>query len=128
MKKDIKKIFLDTICEYGLLKEGEKILVGCSGGQDSVTLLLLLHSIKDKFKLKLFVCHLNHGLRKEATKEEIFVSELSKKLNLPFFSKKVNVKDFYRSDSLEQTARFVRYNFFKELSSNILFFRPSSKS
>ncbi len=117
--RDLKKVFLATIQEYNLLKKREKILVGCSGGQDSVTLLLLLTSIKEEFNLKIFVCHLNHMLRKESDTEEKFVSDLSKKLNLPFFFKKVNVKDFHASDSLEQTARLVRYSFFKELSKKL---------
>lgn len=60
------------------------VIIACSGGQDSVTLLLLFNLLKKSFNLNIVVGHIHHGLRKESDDEEIFVKELAEKLNVTF--------------------------------------------
>ena len=100
-----------------LIEKGDRIVVGVSGGPDSLCLLSLLNSLKDKYELRLIVVHINHSLRKEADFEENYVKEIATKLNLNFFSKKVdiNMLSKERKCSTEEVARNVRYEFFREV-------------
>lgn len=69
-----------------LFSPGDKIVVGVSGGADSVCLLHLLKAWQREWKLSLYVVHIHHGIRgKEADSDAAFVEELSKQLSLPFF-------------------------------------------
>jgi len=108
----LDEIFLSTIQEYALVKKKDRIILGVSGGPDSVCLLYQFHSLVKDYKLQLLCAHLNHGLRKESDEEEKFVQELCKKLAIRCISEKKDVKAFYSGDSLEQTARKVRFDFF----------------
>lgn len=94
-----------------MIKRGDKVLVGVSGGPDSVALLLILNQLKKKLGIKIFVAHLNHGLRAEAKREELFVRKLSAKLALLVLAKRTKIK---RAGSLEEDARRVRYDFFQQ--------------
>lgn len=110
--KEMLKTFLTTIKKYNLLKKKDKVLVGVSGGADSLCLLHLLCALRDEFKLKIYSAHFNHCLRQEADSEQEFVEDISKKLNVKCFSEKKKVKNFFKGDSLEQVARHLRYDFF----------------
>jgi len=100
----------------GLLKRGEKVLVACSGGPDSVALLRLLSVLAEPLKLRLGVLHYDHGLRGRASRSDLgFVRRLAKTLKLPFyFSTAVNLRQRAKAkrQSLEEAAREERYAFF----------------
>lgn len=110
-KPSIENQFLKTSSRLDLINNHDQILVGVSGGPDSVCLLYLLNSIKKKFNLCLHIAHLDHGLRKDSNEDRLFIEKLAKKLNLPCTSEKIPVKKINQK-SLEETAREVRYNFF----------------
>ena len=58
---------LKTILKYNMIAPGDTVIVGLSGGADSVALLLSLISLKDKLKInKICACHINHNLRDTA--------------------------------------------------------------
>jgi tRNA(Ile)-lysidine synthase len=102
-----------TIQHYRMLREGDKVLVAVSGGPDSVALLHALNLLKDKFKIKLIVGHINHQLRaSESDKDEEFVKALSEKLNLRFLSKSIEVRKTAQKKkmSIEDCARILRYS------------------
>ena len=61
---DIMKEVLNFL--NNLLKENDTIVIATSGGPDSMCLLSILNSLKDKYKLKLICAHVNHGLRSES--------------------------------------------------------------
>lgn len=104
----VQKIYANIQRDH-LFKSKDKVLVGVSGGPDSVALLLILNLLKQKLGIKIFVAHLNHGLRKIASEEEFFVRKLSARLRLPAIVKRVKID---KEGSLEENARNVRYNFF----------------
>jgi tRNA(Ile)-lysidine synthase len=108
----------DTISAHNMFQPQDSVLVGVSGGPDSVALLHALLEIAPGFPLKLAVAHLNHGLRQEESENEAkFVISLAETLGLPCHLEKKDVLKFQRSHriSIEEAARRVRYRFFKDL-------------
>lgn len=101
----------DTIQKHRLLNKGDKVLVGVSGGPDSVTLLYLLSRLKNDFGLKLHIAHFDHMLRKESGKDARFVEKLSEELKIDFTGAKERVKKPAGKGSLEEIARNARLNF-----------------
>ncbi len=108
----VEESFLEAAEKYGLFKRKDKIILGVSGGPDSICMLHLFCKIKQQFKFNLVCAHFNHCLRKEAESEEQFVKDLCKELKIKFVSDKKEVKKFFKGDSLEQTARNLRFDFF----------------
>ena len=100
-----------TIKKHFLIETGDRVLLGISGGPDSVALLDILFRLKKRLKFSLFLCHLNHCLRKEAEEEAHFVEELANSYSLPITIAKRNVSKI-KGASLEEKAREVRYRFF----------------
>ncbi|MFH1622601.1 MAG: tRNA lysidine(34) synthetase TilS [Candidatus Omnitrophota bacterium] len=102
--------FLETIKKFDLISYSDGILVGVSGGPDSIALLYLLNDLKVKLGLRILVAHLNHGVRgRQADLDEEFVEKTSRKLNLDFISKKINLPKAKRYS--EENLRKLRYDF-----------------
>ena len=100
-----------------MVSPAETVVVGVSGGADSLGLLYVLDELEE-YNLKLIVSHINHGIRPEEGKRDAeFVEEIAEKLNLPFELKEVNTPEFKKGSnlSLEEAARVLRYQFFKEV-------------
>ncbi|MFH2219104.1 MAG: tRNA lysidine(34) synthetase TilS [Pseudomonadota bacterium] len=94
----------------------DSVLVGVSGGPDSVALLHVLSALASRFSLRLGVAHLNHGLRQHISDSEAeFVASLSENMALPFFLEKADVRKYQAGAglSLEEAARHVRYAFYR---------------
>lgn len=112
----IEEIFRSTVKKYGLVKHKDKLLLGVSGGPDSLCLLHLFLKIQKEYSLKLICLHFNHNLRKQAASEEEFVRGACQKLKVEFISEGRKVLEFFKGDSLEQTARNLRFDFFLKVS------------
>lgn len=102
------------IIDNELLEGGEKVIIGVSGGADSVALLDMLYS----YKIRCVVAHCNFHLRgEESNRDAFFVEELCKKYNLPFeridFDTETHAER--NSISIEMAARELRYNWFEQL-------------
>ncbi|MFA5145119.1 MAG: tRNA lysidine(34) synthetase TilS [Candidatus Omnitrophota bacterium] len=106
----LKKV-TDTIQKYGLIHKGEKIVVGVSGGPDSVTLLYLLNSLTGELGITLRIAHLDHMLRKDSSKDKEFVERLSEKLKIPMTAARINIKEIAKKGSLEEIGRNARLGF-----------------
>ena len=91
-------------------------VVGLSGGRDSVALLLMLKEVMGgKY---LHACHVNHCIRgAEADEDEKFCDDLCKRLDIPFYSERVDVPALAAKSglSLETAARKARYEVFRKL-------------
>ncbi len=106
-----------TIISHNMFKPGDSVLVGVSGGPDSVVLFHTLHLLASHFSIDLGVAHLDHGLRKKESEQDAgFVSNLASKYNLPYHFKKMDVTRYKTENklSLEEAARIIRYAFFLE--------------
>lgn len=101
----------ETINRYDLLSEGNKVVVGVSGGPDSVALIFLLNLLRKELNLDLHIAHLDHRLRKDSYCDEAFVRSLAQRLNIPFTSKRINIFRLSQGVSVEEVARKVRLEF-----------------
>jgi len=110
----LKEHIASFIKEHQMLAPGRKVLVAVSGGPDSMVLLHLLRELAPRFKVKIHVAHLHHGLRgKEADRDLTLVRDYCMKSGFPFNSKRVDVRELARRKrlSLETAARAARYEF-----------------
>lgn len=115
---ELKDKFIRIITKYKLVVPKDKILLGVSGGPDSVCMLKLFSYIRKEYKLNLFCAHFNHQLRDEADMEEEFVKQLCENEKIKFISHRRNIQNLFYGDSLEQTARNLRFDFFYECCRN----------
>ncbi|MDI6605644.1 MAG: tRNA lysidine(34) synthetase TilS [Candidatus Omnitrophota bacterium] len=109
----------ETIKKYGLLNKGDKIVVGVSGGPDSIALLYLLDKLKHEFKLKLYVAHLDHMLRQDSFRDAEFVKKTADKLRIPARISRLNIKELTAKGSLEEIARNARLGFFFKVARQV---------
>lgn len=119
---DIVEVFKNTVLKYRMIKNGDRVLVGVSGGPDSVCLLHLLLRFKEEFGIDLAIAHLNHSFRgREADEDEAFVKELAKRWGVPCYAQKIDVPAYIRETGLspEDAARRVRYAFFERIREKI---------
>lgn len=110
-----------VIDKYGMLPEGATVVVGVSGGSDSMALLNILYSLKDEYKIRLIAAHVNHGLRGEtADRDEKFVSDFCLVNGIEFHSLKADVAAKAKESGMgfEECGRQVRYEFFNSLGNN----------
>jgi len=100
--------------EHELVSPGDTVVVGVSGGPDSVALLLALHELSPVLGLTLRVAHLDHGLRKSAKGDGEFVCRLASGLGIPSVIGRIDVGALSRRRkiSVEEAGRLARYGFF----------------
>ncbi|MCR5587420.1 MAG: tRNA lysidine(34) synthetase TilS [Lachnospiraceae bacterium] len=109
---------IKNIKDKGLVEKYDTVVVGVSGGADSLFLLKCLEKIQSEMCLNLVVVHVNHGLRGEdADRDEKFVSSYSKKHSLRFFSFKENVSELADKNGLseEEAGRNYRISCFRKV-------------
>jgi tRNA(Ile)-lysidine synthase len=106
MKTDLK--VLKFIKQHDLIHFGDKILVGVSGGPDSMALLHILFQLRHEFGLRLHVVHFNHQLRNSARLDQKHVQIFSKRLGLPCSTIKLTFNQKMKKGSLEDIARQQR--------------------
>ncbi|MEW6228795.1 MAG: tRNA lysidine(34) synthetase TilS [Bacillota bacterium] len=104
-----------TMKRYGMVSPGDVVLVGVSGGPDSVALLHALWLLSEELCISLCVGHLNHELRGlDADEDARYVREFAKQLGLPVTVESKDVAGFASRSrmSIELAARLVRYDFY----------------
>lgn len=101
--------------ENNMITKGDRIVLGVSGGADSVCLFHVLLQVAPVFDLSLFVVHVNHGIRgEEAEEDEAFVKKLCENAKIPFWAVKVDIPAIAKEEGLseEEAGRKVRYEAF----------------
>jgi tRNA(Ile)-lysidine synthase len=112
---NLAKKIQENIFRYQLFGRGAKIVVGVSGGPDSVCLLDILYKLQKKYDLEIIVAHVNYGLRgKDSELDEKLVRNLAKKYHLPFEIKRVSGCKSQAARS-EDYLRKTRYDFFEKI-------------
>ena len=113
----LKEQVIDTIKKYNLIKENDSIVIGVSGGPDSICLLHVLYTLKQELGIEIFVAHINHMIREAADSETQYVQNFCKKLDIKCFVKKENVTYLVKQQKkgTEEIGRQIRYEFFNEI-------------
>ena len=114
----LKKI-RKTIIKYNMLSEGDNVIIGLSGGPDSVCLGIILHKLRVDFNLTLNAVYVDHGLRPdEVENEKAFCKNFCNNLGIGFFTKAVDVKEYAKDRKLnmQEAARELRYHAYEEVS------------
>ena len=120
MRELEKKVF-SYIEEHKMLSPGERVVVGISGGADSVCLLFVLLAWKEKYGLSLTAVHVNHGIRKEAGEDALFVEELCRRNKVDFVERKCSIPELSGEwgVSEEEAGRIYRYRMFEEIAAEV---------
>ena len=121
MKSLPEKVRL-TIKRYNMLLSRQTVLIGLSGGPDSVCLLHILSGLKEEMSLSLYAAYIDHGLRPLDLPGEIqFCKELCERLSVPLKIRAVNVKEFavQKGLSRQEAARQLRYQSLQEIAQEV---------
>lgn len=112
---------LKTIKQYNMIESGDKVVIGVSGGPDSMTLLNILNNLKEKLNIKIYVAHINHMIRIEADEETEYVKSFCEKIGVEFFAKRIKVEEEAKKLKIgtEEAGRNIRYNFFEEVANKV---------
>ena len=113
----IQKVY-EYIEENRMLQDGQTVVVGVSGGADSVCLLTILTEYAKAHPLTLIAAHVHHGLRKNADGDEEYVRTLCESLHVPLKVLHIDAaKEAGKLGvSIEEAGRMKRYEFFREIS------------
>ena len=110
--------FLENIRVHYLILPHDTVILGFSGGKDSVTLFLLLKELKKDIPFDLIAAYFNHGIRKDALNEEKWVRNFCEIHGVDLVTGSKNVTQFKQETglNLEHAASLSRYRFFQEVS------------
>ena len=103
-----------TVHERALVSPGDHVLVACSGGPDSTTLLHVLHRLRSELGITLCVASIDHGLRPESAFEVEQVGAFASTLGLPFYPVRVDLAA--EGVSIQARARELRYEALHEVA------------
>jgi tRNA(Ile)-lysidine synthase len=94
-----------TIDKYHMLSPRERVIVGVSGGMDSVALLSILDKLRNAYGISLVVAHLNHNLRgQESRRDAEFVKKMTLEMGTPLEIESVTVREFKKKGMTLQEA------------------------
>lgn len=102
--------------KYKMIQPGDKVILGVSGGADSVCLLFLLLEYQKKTAFEMLAVHVDHGIRGEAALEDaVYVEELCRQQGVAFRLERADVKGFSKAEkcSEEDAGRRLRYEAFR---------------
>ena len=107
----------ENIEKHNLIEQGDKIVIGVSGGPDSVMLLNALLKLKEKFQFEFVVAHVNHMIRQEANDDENLVKEMCANNGIEIHCLAFDVLSEAKIQkiSTEECGRNIRYEFFNKL-------------
>jgi tRNA(Ile)-lysidine synthase len=114
----LKNKVLDVIHKYNLIPKSSKLLVGVSGGPDSLVLLHFLKQIQSMFAFDLLVAHVDHMFRGDESYEDyLFVEQICKEWGIAFEGTRIDVPAYMKQtgESTELAARNLRYRFFEQV-------------
>ena len=124
MTEQMKKKIEQFCIANDLLHKKDGIVVGVSGGADSVFLIYFLKEIMERWELRLHVVHINHGIRgKEALHDEQYTKELSKRFSIPctIFRENIPKRATEWKMTEEEAGRTYRYQCFEKVRQELGF-------
>ncbi|MCR5415307.1 MAG: tRNA lysidine(34) synthetase TilS [Pseudobutyrivibrio sp.] len=118
-----KKKINDFINKYNMIKKGDGIVLGLSGGPDSVCLFFVLLALRQEYDLTIHAVHINHMIRgKDADEDQEFVENLCKAYQVDITSKKIDIPAMALASgrSTEEEARIARYQAFDQVAQELV--------
>ncbi|MDX1807851.1 MAG: tRNA lysidine(34) synthetase TilS, partial [Paenisporosarcina sp.] len=115
---DFRLEVLSYIDKHRLINEKDRLLVACSGGADSVALLLFLWNERKVLGIEIACIHANHGLRgTESDEDEDYVKQLCSELKIPFYHRTLAIQQLVKETkgNVQDICRQERYTYFKEI-------------
>lgn len=112
------KMVWKNIVDYDLIRAGDNIVIGLSGGPDSMALLYSLIDAQKNLNFNIIIAHVNHGVRgEEALADQLFVERKANQLNILHYSKNVDMVQYGKEKGItaEEAGRELRYGFFREI-------------
>ena len=122
INRQFQQNILDTIVSNHLIEQGDAVVVGVSGGPDSICLLHVLHALSGRLGIRLHAVHINHMLRaEEAQADEAFTAELCTELGIPLSVLHVDVAVMAKNlgMSIEEAGREARYHEFEKAAASV---------
>ena len=122
MESELVKKIVQFIKENKLIEPGDSVVVGVSGGPDSICLLNVLEKIREnEFTYDITVAHVNHMIRESAILDEEYVENYCKTHNINAYIKRFEVEEYAKQNKLgtEEAGRKVRYDFFEEIRKKV---------
>ncbi|GBG57255.1 tRNA(Ile)-lysidine synthase [Sporomusaceae bacterium FL31] len=110
------------IDKYHLVKKGDKLLLACSGGPDSLVLVHSLYALCSKYNISLAVAHVDHMFRGQDSAEDAeFVAAFCSQLGLPCYQTAINVPEYIviSGRSPQDAARELRYQFLQQTANRL---------
>ncbi len=120
-EKGMHKRMLEKVRKYmelhHMIDRGDRIVMGVSGGADSVALFLLLNALKQEYDLRLFAVHVNHGIREDAGEDETYVKRLCESYQVPCYVFKADIPSMAKENGMseEEMGRAYRYEQFMKV-------------
>ena len=117
----MKQKVLETIKKYNLIQNGDRLVLGVSGGPDSISMLDILNEIRvdktNNLDFNIVVAHINHMIREEAVEDQEFVKNFCNKIGVDFYSKSIDIQKIANNNKIgtEEAGRNARYEFFNEI-------------
>jgi len=111
-----------TIERYNMLQPGKTVIIGLSGGADSMALLTILNSLKDIHGIRLIAAHINHGVRgEEAQRDEDFCRDYCEKIGIELKVLHADAPGLANAMgiSVEMAGRKLRYDFFESIAKGV---------
>ena len=119
---DMIKKLLEFVNKNKILEYGDSVILGVSGGADSICMLHLLDSVKKELGLKLYVVHIHHGIRgEEADRDAEFVRQASENLGVPCRIFHLNIPAIAQEKKMseEEAGRQARYETFEKIAMEV---------
>ena len=119
---DILKKVKQTIEKYNMITKQDHVLIGLSGGPDSVFLLQILSMLKPEYRLNISAAYIDHGLRPGDVPGEIeFCKNLCNSFDINFYTQSIDVKSYAQKQrmNIQEAARILRYGALDQISINI---------
>ena len=111
----VKKV-KQYIQQQNMFQVGDRVVLGVSGGADSVALFMLLSEMMQEMSLQLYVVHIHHGIRQEADEDAEYVKQLCEKKGVPFYLYRADIPAMAKEKHMseEEMGQFMKngFNFF----------------
>jgi len=118
----IEELFNQTVEEYQMINEGDNIIIGVSGGADSICLLFMMYKYAENHNFNIIVVHVNHMLRgEESDMDEDFVRNFCEELGVRFISVECDVTELAEvtGTGIEEAGRMARYKAFQKVAETL---------